>query len=182
MIDRHYGQVARDGREHAIRLLNEPLSAANVHGGRWWTLRGRRRLRPPPAETTEPAAKQVKARSPLTDSNRRPPPYHGGFELLLCGAERRLIARFPCDSPGFLACSTPSLKVPEVPRHAWNLSPEPSPNGARLSRRSWQHASVLAGVRSGVLPSVRLVAHRGSQASAARGWHRRPRRACALAV
>jgi hypothetical protein len=34
MIDRHYGHLARDGREHAIRL---------------------------------------------TDSNRRPPPYHGGF-------------------------------------------------------------------------------------------------------
>jgi len=26
MIDRHYGHLARDGREHAIRLLNE-LSA-----------------------------------------------------------------------------------------------------------------------------------------------------------
>ena len=41
MIDRHYGHLARDGREHAIRLLDE-LSAANVHGGRWWTLGGRR--------------------------------------------------------------------------------------------------------------------------------------------
>jgi hypothetical protein len=27
MIDRHYGHLARDGREHAIRLLDE-LSAA----------------------------------------------------------------------------------------------------------------------------------------------------------
>jgi hypothetical protein len=36
MIDRHYGHLARDGCEHAIRLLDE-LSA-----GQWprWTLRG----------------------------------------------------------------------------------------------------------------------------------------------
>jgi hypothetical protein len=41
MIDRHYGNLARDGREHPIRMLDE-VSAASVHGGRWWTLRGRR--------------------------------------------------------------------------------------------------------------------------------------------
>src|SRR5205823_4745743 len=29
-----------------------------------------------PAPTTETALKQAKERSPLTDSNRRPPPYH----------------------------------------------------------------------------------------------------------
>ena len=34
MIDRHYGHLARDGREHAIRLLDE-LSAEQ---GPWWTL------------------------------------------------------------------------------------------------------------------------------------------------
>jgi hypothetical protein len=33
MIDRHYGHLARDGREHAIRLLDE-LSAGHVHVGR----------------------------------------------------------------------------------------------------------------------------------------------------
>src|SRR5712691_10073319 len=48
----------------------------NGHGGRWWTLRGRRNQRPPPAGTTEPPAEQEETRSPLTDSNRRPPPYH----------------------------------------------------------------------------------------------------------
>jgi integrase len=41
MIDRHYGHLARDGREHAIQLLDRlnPLEWAR---GRWWTLRGRR--------------------------------------------------------------------------------------------------------------------------------------------
>jgi integrase len=77
MIDRHYGHLARDGREHAIRLLDE-LSAGQRHGGRWWTPRGRRRPQPPPVKTTGRAARQAKTRSPLTDSNRRPPPYHGG--------------------------------------------------------------------------------------------------------
>jgi len=51
MIDRHYGHLARDGREHAIRLLDE-LSADQRPR---WTL------------------EQAKTRSPLTDSNRRPP-------------------------------------------------------------------------------------------------------------
>jgi hypothetical protein len=30
MIDRHYGHLVRDGREHAINAL--------MHRGRWWTL------------------------------------------------------------------------------------------------------------------------------------------------
>ena len=40
MIDRHYGHLARDGREHAIKLLdalNAPESRVDA-----WTLRGRR--------------------------------------------------------------------------------------------------------------------------------------------
>jgi integrase len=45
MIDRHYGHLARDGREHAIRLLDE-LSAGQRPR---WTPRGRRSQRPPPA-------------------------------------------------------------------------------------------------------------------------------------
>src|SRR5438093_10585137 len=48
------------------------------HGGRWWTLRGRRNQRPPPAGTTEPPAEQEETRSPLRDSNRRPPLYEEG--------------------------------------------------------------------------------------------------------
>jgi hypothetical protein len=71
-IDCHYGHLVHDGRGHAIRLLDEISAPANVHGGRWWTLRGRQSRQPPPAKTTEVAAKQAKPRSPLTDSNRRP--------------------------------------------------------------------------------------------------------------
>src|SRR5215207_909717 len=43
-----------------------------------WTLRGRRPSRTPPAETTRSFAKQGETRSPLTDSNRRPPLYEEG--------------------------------------------------------------------------------------------------------
>jgi hypothetical protein len=42
MIDRHYGHLARDGREHAIKLL-DALNAPDSSPGRWWTLRGRRK-------------------------------------------------------------------------------------------------------------------------------------------
>jgi hypothetical protein len=34
MIDRHYGHLAHDGREHAIRLLDELSSGQRP----WWTL------------------------------------------------------------------------------------------------------------------------------------------------
>ena len=37
MIDRHYGHLARDGREHAIRLLDDLNDPAVDIGGRSWT-------------------------------------------------------------------------------------------------------------------------------------------------
>jgi hypothetical protein len=40
MIDRHDGHLARDGREHAIRLLDD-LNAAASGGGRWTLKRAR---------------------------------------------------------------------------------------------------------------------------------------------
>src|SRR6266498_6026789 len=75
MIDRHYGHLART--DASMRSGCSTSSARdNGHGGRWWTLRGRRRRRATPAEPTEPLAEQEETQSPLTDSNRRPPPYH----------------------------------------------------------------------------------------------------------
>jgi hypothetical protein len=55
-----------------------PAQQNSVHGGRWWTLRGRRPAQLAPAETTALVAKQAKTTSPLTDSNRRPPLYEEG--------------------------------------------------------------------------------------------------------
>jgi hypothetical protein len=74
--------------------------------------------------------------------------------------ETRLVAHFPCNSPGFSTCRTPSLKDPEPPSKSLNLSPKPSPN--RAGRRSPRSRS----------PSVRCrLTYRGSEASATRGWH-----------
>jgi hypothetical protein len=76
MIDRHYGHLARDGREHAIQLLDE-LNAGQRP--RWtlvdarWTPDGRPSVSPDNGSPPE----QAEERSPLTDSSRRPPPYHG---------------------------------------------------------------------------------------------------------
>src|SRR6266516_1911682 len=39
---------------------------------------GRRNRQPSPTEQTATSRKREKIESPLTDSNRRPPPYHGG--------------------------------------------------------------------------------------------------------
>jgi integrase len=70
----------REWKSAQVAAGVEPLSTSsapnNVHGGRWWTLRGHQSPQPPPTETTKPPAEQAKTLSPLTDSNRRPPPYH----------------------------------------------------------------------------------------------------------
>jgi hypothetical protein len=76
--------------------------------------------------------------SPLPDSNRGPPPYHGGFAPLRCDLGKALVARFPCNLVGFSACSIRSLKDPEPPRKASDLSPEPSPTRTPCCSRRWQ--------------------------------------------
>jgi hypothetical protein len=52
------------------------------------------------ARTTELADLQVfpERRSPLTDSNRRPPPYHGGLEAVLAGTPGHKWTRSSCKS------------------------------------------------------------------------------------
>src|SRR6266545_6696057 len=73
MIDRHYGHLARDGREHAAALLDS--LAADEAATAAWTFGGRRDTHLSPRQPTEPAQVQELLRSPLADSNRRPPPY-----------------------------------------------------------------------------------------------------------
>jgi hypothetical protein len=53
--------------------------------------------------------------SPLPDSNRRPPPYHGGCGPQLCDAEKALGSALPRNPPGFSVSSTISFKDPERP-------------------------------------------------------------------
>jgi integrase len=73
MIDRHYGHLARDGREHAIRLLDS-LNAPSVDV-RGRSLDAAKRSRRPERQQKQPAEQAI-SESPLTDSNRRSPPYH----------------------------------------------------------------------------------------------------------
>jgi len=94
MIDHHYGHLASDGHEHAIRLLDE-LSAGERPPWRLVDAAWTPNAMAAPAETTEVGPEQAKTRSPLTDSNRRPPPYH---------------------APGLLFPATPFF---------WSLSPRP---------------------------------------------------------
>jgi hypothetical protein len=51
-------------------------------------------------------------KSHLTDSNRRPPPYHGGFELQLCEAGKALDTTLCLQSGSFLSSLLPSLEGP----------------------------------------------------------------------
>jgi hypothetical protein len=74
MIDRHYGHLARDGREHAIRLLDgyAAIKAADVQAS---DLRSTPQLPIVADQDNEPGPEQEETESPLTNSNRRPPPY-----------------------------------------------------------------------------------------------------------
>jgi hypothetical protein len=80
--------------------------------------------------------------------------------------ETRLVKRFPCKSARFSASRIFSLKDPERPRKPPNLSPEPSPNGARACRRSWQQAGRDSGRPSAVTLSECSLA----RVALATGW------------
>jgi hypothetical protein len=89
MINRHYGHLARDGREHAIRLLDgyADIKATDVQA---LASDGRRSRPGSSVTTTETGTGQEETESPLTDSNRRPPPYHvrvGGCAALRLAAK-----------------------------------------------------------------------------------------------
>ena len=58
MIDRHYGHLARDGRDHAIALLDDTQAAKSR--GRRWTPGGRRNRTARP-QRQQKAAEQEKA-------------------------------------------------------------------------------------------------------------------------
>ena len=77
MIDRPYAHLARDGRDHAINLLDaysRPGEAGVHQVDVAWTLQQRAVA----TSANRRRLSQEKSRSPLTDSNRRPPPYQGG--------------------------------------------------------------------------------------------------------
>lgn len=57
MIDRHYGRLAHDGREQAIKLL-DALNRPTSTRGRRWTLRGRGNSRPASNLKTNATPKQ----------------------------------------------------------------------------------------------------------------------------
>jgi hypothetical protein len=50
--------------------------------------------------------------SPLTDSNRRPPPYHGGFAPLLCELGKALGSALSLQFGCFLRLQHPFLEGP----------------------------------------------------------------------
>jgi integrase len=62
MIDRHYGHLARDGREHSINLL-DAFTGSEALNSTPWTLRGRRKRQPSSTPTTETPLSRKKAQA-----------------------------------------------------------------------------------------------------------------------
>ncbi len=69
-------------------------------------------------QTTFKPCLQDFSRSPLTDSNRRPPPYHGGSQAVRAGTARHSRSCFPANL-AFAAC----LPCPRVPTRARLMYP-----------------------------------------------------------
>jgi hypothetical protein len=94
--------------------------------------------------------------------------------------ERRLLARFPCISPGLSVCCTLPLKDPEPPRESPNLSPKPIPKGRSAETLMTRIAERVKVKSLGAHPST------GGKLSTAkmrrsRVWsQRRPRRSLAV--
>jgi hypothetical protein len=80
--------------------------------------------------------------SPLTDSNRPPPPYHGGFALLRWDLGEAPDSALSLQFSWFLHLSHPSLEVPWAAPKGPEPVPRPSPNGVRGCRLRCQQASV----------------------------------------
>jgi hypothetical protein len=112
-----------------------------------WTLRGRRIRLPPP--TTERLAEQEKTRSPLTDSNRRPPPYHG-FALrskgMGNGASRRA---FPATTRFRFRGALSPRRAPSRPAKP-STFPKPCPQTNPVSGRcsAWSKVASCRAVSS----------------------------------
>jgi hypothetical protein len=98
---RHYGHLARDAREYAIQLLDafNPESEPGTLVDARWTRESER----PSVLTTESPPEQAEERSPLTDSNRRPPPYHGTTQATGRNRRQRFFA-YVCGFRGGPIC------------------------------------------------------------------------------
>jgi hypothetical protein len=68
-----------------------------------------RRIEIAPVQATHHAQLQGFCASPLTDSNRRPPPYHGGFALRLCDLLSSFSRALSLHFGRFLSLLHPSL-------------------------------------------------------------------------
>jgi hypothetical protein len=77
--------------------------------------------------------------SPLTDSNRRPPPYHGGFELQLHGAATALISALSLQLGWFFCQSHHRLEAPRASPKNPEPVPKTCPQESVLEHRRNRH-------------------------------------------
>jgi len=90
---------------------------------------------------TQKAKSLETATSPLTDSNRRPPPYHGGFRTRRRVGGVALPAFSLVCLRGLASDFGSALGVPQHPRESLNLSPRPVPKTvSHLATPMWRSA------------------------------------------
>jgi hypothetical protein len=109
----------------AFSPLRCPRGPSTTSLSRWCSLRS--------AGTTKTPALRGFL-SPLPDSNRGPPPYHGDSGFRHTASDERLLARSSCNSASSSVRRTPSSTRLELPRETLNLSPNPVPKQAIFDR------------------------------------------------
>src|SRR6266542_3200218 len=90
--------AAARGTSPATDASTQSGSSTATRTSKLWTSDGRRSRRSSPRPTTEQGAEQAIIQSPLTDSNRRSPPYHGGSEAVTACMRGHSRSRNPCKS------------------------------------------------------------------------------------
>ena len=145
--------LARDEREHAIRLVDS-YADMKPPTSKTWTPDGPRSCRSSPVRQRKQCLSMMKTESPLTDSNRRPPPCHEREE----GGRSMRVFAYRCGF-AFLAGRLSS------PRFAWPCDPGATPppwvagqavaSDSPILDRSHAPISATAAVISGTCPAPR---------------------------
>jgi hypothetical protein len=122
----------------AARSAKRNSGPASGHATAAWTFGGRRAAQWSSRLPTKPAGLQRVPQSPLTDSNRRPPPYH--FPGGTGGHGRALAITFLLQIPAFAAC----LACPRVPARARADVPVSYPRAVyHLANKTDTHVSAM---------------------------------------
>ena len=103
--------------------------------------------------------------SPLPDSNRGPPPYHGGFGLRLCDAGKALCSALSLQVGWFISSLHPSLEGPSASPEILGPVPRTYPQRSPCSQSAMGMGESRRAAGSGVRRLFWFVPHQAARLS-----------------